>query len=349
MRIAQVAPPFEAVPPPAYGGTERVVSALTEELVRRGHEVTLFASGDSRTAARLVPTVPEAVWHRDPPYADLTPFWSLVLGRVWRVIGEFDVLHSHLDVFGFPMARAAPCPVVTTLHNRLDLPELAPVFAEFGDVPLVSISDSQRRPAPDANWCATVPNGIVLDELQVGTEPGRYLVFLGRISPTKGLDAAIRVARRAGWPLKIAARRPMPAQFTADARQDWEYYEEKILPLVSEPGIELIGEVGGEAKAELLAGAAALLFPIRWPEPFGLVMAEALASGTPVLALRHGSVPEVVEDGVTGFVRDDEDGLVEAVGRLGEIDRARCRAEAERRFSAAAMAEGYEAVYRRLL
>jgi glycosyltransferase involved in cell wall biosynthesis len=348
VRIAQVAPPFESVPPPAYGGTERVISTLTEELVRRGHDVTLFAPGDSRTTARLVPTVPRALWRREPPYQDTAPFWSIVLGRVWREALDFDVVHSHLDVFGFPLARAAPCPVVTTLHGRLDLPELAPVFAEFDDVPLVSISGSQRQPVPNARWVATIHHGIDLDQFRCRTAAGAYLAFLGRVSPGKGLDTAIRVARRTGWPLKIAAREPLPAHFTPDAREDWLYYDQTIRPLLGESGIEFFGEVGGEAKAELLCNAAALLFPIRWPEPFGLVMPEALASGTPVLALRRGSVPELIEDGVTGFVRDDEDGLVEAVGKLDHLDRARCRAEAERRFSPGAMAEAYERIYDQL-
>jgi glycosyltransferase involved in cell wall biosynthesis len=349
MRIAQLAPPFESVPPRAYGGTERVIHALTAELVRRGHEVTLFASADSVTSARLVPIVDEALWHRQPAYADFSPFWSVALGKVVRDLDQFDIVHNHLDFHGFPLARLAACPVVTTLHGRLDLPELQPVYREFADVPLVSISDAQRRPVAWASWVATVHHGIVLDELLYSPRSRGYLAFLGRMSPEKGLDTAIRVARRAGVPLKVAAR--MPLSFTNDpnVRADWEYFEQVIRPLLRDANVELVGEVTGAAKAEFLGGAAALLFPIRWPEPFGLVMPEALACGTPVLALRAGSVPEVLEDGVTGYVRDDEDALVAAVDRLGDLDRARCRAAAERRFSAAAMADRYERVYAQLV
>ena len=349
MRIAQVAPPFESVPPADYGGTERVVSTLTEELARRGHEVTLFAAGDSRTAARLVPTVDEPVWHHGQVYRDLAPFWALVIGKVLREIDQFDIVHSHIDCFGFPLARSAPCPVVTTLHGRLDLPELQPLYREFTDVPLVSISDAQRRPVAWANWVATIYHGIDLEQYTFTPEPDRYLAFLGRISPEKGLDIAIRVARRAGLPLKIAARPPLPAASYPEARADREYYEQVIMPLLDEPGVEMIGLVGGPAKNEFLGRAAALLFPICWPEPFGLVMPEALACGTPVLALRQGSVPEVLADGVTGFICDGEEELVAAVGRLDRLDRARCRAEAERCFSAAAMTEQHERVYARLV
>lgn len=349
MRIAQVAPPFERVPPEGYGGTERVISTLTEELVRRGHEVTLFASGDSRTAARLVPVVDQALWHHPEGYQDLAPFIAIVLGKLVREMGAFDVIHSHLDYAGFPLARVAPCPLVTTLHGRLDLPQLKPLFREFVDVPLVSISDAQRRPIPWARWMATVHHGIDLDQFTFNPRPRGYLAFLGRVSPEKGLDVAIRVARRAGLPLKIGARMPLPYTHDPNVRADWEYYEQVVRPLLDGQAVELVGQVGGEEKNRLLGGAEALLFPINWPEPFGLVMAEALACGTPVLALRRGSVPEVIEDGVTGFVCDTEDELVAAVARLGELDRGRCRAEAERRFSPAAMAERYERVYERLV
>lgn len=345
MRIAQVAPPLERVPPSRYGGTERVVATLTEELVRRGHDVTLFASGDSETSARLVPIVDQALWRRKPPYQDFAPFWSLTLGKLVRELGDFDIVHSHLDYFGFPLARLSPCPIVTTLHGRLDLPELRPLYEEFNDVPLVSISDAQRRPIPHANWIATVHHGIQLSEFTFNPRRGSYLAFLGRISPEKGLDIAIRVARRAGMPLKIAARMPLPYRQDPNVRQDWDYYENVVQPLLDGPDVELIGQVGGAEKDEFLRNAAALLFPIRWPEPFGLVMPEALACGTPVIALRQGSVPEVLEHGVTGFICRNEDEMVEAVGRLDEIDRARCRREAERRFSPAAMADRYEEVY----
>jgi glycosyltransferase involved in cell wall biosynthesis len=322
---------------------------LTEELVRRGHEVTLFAAGDSHTAARLIPTVPEALWHTDPPLADLNPFWAITLDAVWDHRDEFDLIHSHLDYWGFPLARHGGVPVVTTLHGRLDLREQQPLFRHFRDVPLVSISNAQRRPVPWANWVDTVYHGIDLDEFTFAPQAGRYLAFLGRISPEKGLDVAIRVARRAGWPLKIAARKPLRHGADPNVEVDWAHYRDDIKPLLQQDHARLIGEVDGVAKNQFLRQAAALLFPIRWPEPFGLVMVEALACGTPVIALRGGSVPEVIEDGVTGFICSNEEELVAAVGRLDELDRARCRAEAERRFSPSAMADQYEAVYEQLL
>jgi glycosyltransferase involved in cell wall biosynthesis len=348
MRIAQVAPPLESVPPARYGGTERVVATLTEELVRRGHDVTLFAPGSSKTSARLVPVVPTAVWHHRPTYQDFAPFWSLTLGRVLREIDDFDLIHSHLDYAGFPLARASKRPLLSTLHGRLDLPELGPVFEEFDTVPLVSISDAQRRPVPGANWVATVYHGIEVEEYTFRPEPGRYLAFLGRISPDKGVDAAIRIAQRVGVPLRIAARMPLPHKQNPEVRRDWTYYENEVQPLLQGPDVALIGQVGGREKDEFLGNALALLFPISWPEPFGLVMPEALATGTPVLALANGSVPEIIADGVTGFIGESEDDLVEAVGRLGCIDRRRCREQAEQRFSAAAMADRYEQVYARL-
>jgi len=349
MRIAQVAPPFETIPPSAYGGTERVVATLTDELVSRGHDVTLFASGDSRTAARLVPIVDRALWHREPPYQDLAPFWAIALGCLADHLSEFDVIHNHLDFWSFPLARVAPCPLVTTLHGRLDLPEQQPLYHEFSDVPLVSISDAQRSPVPGANWVATIYHGIELDQFTFNPHPGGYLAFLGRIAPEKGLDTAVRVARRSGLPLKIGARKPLQFARDPNVRRDWRYFNEVIQPLLGEDGVEFIGEVGGRDKDAFLAGAAALLFPITWPEPFGLVMAEALACGTPVLALRHGSVPEVIRHGVTGYICTTEDELVEAVGWIDEIDRAACCADAERRFSPGAMAAQYERVYQQLL
>jgi len=311
--------------------------------------VTLFASGDSRTAARLVPTVERALWHQKPPFQDFSPFWAVTLGALWTEIDRFDVIHSHLDFVGFPTARGAPCPVVTTLHGRLDLPQLVPLYEAFQDVPLVSISDAQRLPIARANWAATIHHGIDLDQYTFNSERGDYLAFLGRISSEKGLDTAIRVAQSAGMPIRIAARMPLPITSDPNVRADWEYYQNEVQPLLQGLDVELIGQVGGAAKDRFLHNAAALLFPTRWPEPFGLVMIEALACGTPVIALRHGSVPEVVEHGVTGFVCDTEDELVDAVGRVAEIDRGRCRAEAERRFSAAVMTDRYERVYERLV
>jgi glycosyltransferase involved in cell wall biosynthesis len=347
MRIAQVAPPLESVPPGRYGGTERVISVLTEELVRRGHEVTLFASADSRTSSRLIPTVERALWRHDPPPTDLGPFWAVTLGQVWEHRAQFDLIHSHVDLAGYPLARAISQPMISTLHGRLDLPHLSWLYHHFDELPLVSISDAQRRPVPWANWVATVHHGIDLEAFAFVARPGPYLAFVGRISPEKGLDVAIRVAHRAGMPLKIAARRPLPRSSEPEVRADWEYFE-AIEPLLHEPGVEYLGELGGRDKATLLEGAAGLLFPIQWPEPFGLVMPEALACGTPVLALRRGSVPEVIEHGKTGFVCDSEDELVAAVDRLDRLDRAACRATAERRFSPAAMATAYEVVYERV-
>lgn len=349
LRIAQLAPPFETVPPAGYGGTERVVSVLTEELVRRGHDVTLFASGDSNTSARLVPIVSTSLWHDDPPSNDFYAHRAAVFGTILDHLDQFDVVHSHLDYHGFPLANASPAPFVTTLHGRLDAPQLIATYRAFAQLPLISISHAQRRPIAAANWVATVHHGIDLREFQFSVKPGSYLAFLGRISPEKGLDRAIRVARRAGMPLMIAARPPLPFAHEPEANRDREYYEEVVRPLLREPGVELIGEVGGEQKAAFLKGAAALLFPIRWPEPFGLVMPEALACGTPVIALREGSVPEVLEHGVSGFICHFEDEMVAAVGRIGEIDRAECRRQAERRFSPSAMADAYERAYVRLL
>jgi glycosyltransferase involved in cell wall biosynthesis len=261
-----------------------------------------------------------------------------------RYLDRFDVVHSHLEFFGFPVARASDGRVLSTLHNRQDVPEAILVHQEFPEVPLVSISDAQRTPVPNSNWVATVYNGIDVDDFTFRSEPGTYLAFLGRVSPDKGLDTAIRVAARARMPLKVAARLPRGGESTEEVR-DRQYYQEQILPLLSQNEVEFVAQISGTARDDLLGGAAALLFPVRWPEPFGLVMPEAMACGTPVIALRCGSVPEVVEDGVTGFVRDNEEELVEAVSRIGEIDRAGCRIEVARRFSCAAMADGYEDVY----
>jgi glycosyltransferase involved in cell wall biosynthesis len=349
MRIAQVAPPFESVPPARYGGTERVVSTLTEELVRLGHDVTLFASGDSCTAARLVPVVDSALWHADPPFGDLIAFYAVTLGKLARELEHFDVIHNHLDYCAYPLARVLRRPVLTTLHGRLDLPELMCVYREFDDVPLVSISDAQRAPVPNANWAATIYHGVPLEEFTFNPRPGRYLAFLGRISSEKGLDTAIRVARRVGMPLRIGARKPLRLKGDANVQADWEHYRNDIKPSLERGHATLVGEVAGEEKDRFLRNAAALLFPIRWPEPFGLVMAEALACGTPVIALRDGSVPEVIEDGVTGFICSSEEEMVDAVARIGEIDRSRCRAEAERRFSPEAMARAYVRLYERLI
>jgi glycosyltransferase involved in cell wall biosynthesis len=345
LRIAQLAPPFESVPPFGYGGTERVVSTLTEELVRRGHDVTLFAAGDSHTSGHLVPIVDDALWHLDPPCEDFNLHRATIWSRMRDTIDSFDVVHSHLDRHGLAMAHKIASPMVTTLHGRLDIPSLLPTYRAFADLPLVSISNSQRQPLLRANWVATVQHGVDLDTFSFNASAGGYLAFLGRISPDKGVDVAIRVARRAGLPLLIAARPPLPFDDDPEVQVDRDYFEHVVEPLLVEPGVELIGEVGGAQKNKFLGNAAALLFPIRWPEPFGLVMPEALACGTPVIALREGSVPEVIEDGVTGFICHFEDEMVRAVERLPELDRALCRAEAERRYSPAAMADSYERVY----
>jgi len=348
MRIAQLAPPFETVPPTEYGGTERVVATLVEELSRHGHDVTLFASGDSTTSARLVATVDQALW-RHPDYSDFAPFWAITLGKLLREADRFDIVHNHLDFIGLPLSRCLPCPMVTTLHGRLDLPELGPLYAEFDEVPLVSISDAQRNPVAGANWLKTIYHGIDLGEFKFNPRPAGYLAFLGRISRDKGVDTAIRVAREANLPLKIAAREPLEIEGDANTDDDRVYYDDVVRPALREPGVEFVGEVGGREKSSFLGNAAALLFPIRWPEPFGLVMVEALACGTPVLALNAGSVPEVIEDGKTGFVRADESQLCRAASRLGELDRQTCRRTAEQRFSAARMASEYEALYDELI
>jgi glycosyltransferase involved in cell wall biosynthesis len=347
LRIAQLAPPFVPVPPTKYGGTERVVSLLTEELVRRGHSVTLFASGDSSTSAELVPTVPNALWERDMtnPAAAL----ALAVGTCYGRAREFDVIHSHVDFAAYPAARLAPTPSLHTLHGRLNLPGLTTLYASYSDMALVSISDSQRRPLPRASWLTTVYNGVDVDELRYHAQGGDYLVFLARISPEKGLARAIRIARRAGAELMIAAREPLSNDADPVVRADWEYYEHEVKPLLREPGIHYVGELDGPAKAELLGGALALLNPIDWEEPFGLNMAESLACGTPVLAMRRGSVPEIVEHGVTGWIGDDEAALVAAVEQVDQLERARCRRVAEERFSTATMAEAYLAAYARLL
>jgi glycosyltransferase involved in cell wall biosynthesis len=350
MRIAQVAPPFESVPPAHYGGTERVVSLLTEELVRRGHEVTLFASGDSTTAARLIPTVDTALW-RQADTRDPLVYWTITTGEVYRRAcqGEFDLIHSHLDFLAFSCAALCATPTVTTLHGRLDLPDLRRLYARFPALPVVSISNHQRQPLPLAQWVSTVYNAVDLAQLPFYPEGGDYLAFLGRITPDKGLDRAIHIARRVGLPLKIAARMPLANSDDATTQADWQYYHTVVKTLLQQPGVEYVGEVDDTQKAAFLGNARALLFPIDWPEPFGLVMAEALACGTPVVARRRGSVPEVVTHGVTGWIGETDDDLVQYCHRIDDLKREACRADALRRFSPAAMVDGYEAVYHGLV
>ena len=341
MRIAQIAPLFESVPPKRYGGTERVVSYLTEELVRRGHDVTLFASGDSCTRAALVPVIERATrvgaasWHQC--WVDAIRQLDMVAARA----GDFDVIHGHVDYLAFPFTRLLPTPMLHTLHGRLDLPHLLPLYRQFNDVPLVSISDAQRAPLETCHvrWAGTVYHGQPLERYPFSAEDRGYLAFLGRCSPEKQLDVAIEIARRVGLTLKIAAK--------VDDK-DREYFDRVIAPQLDDPLIEFMGEIGDEDKADFLGGARALLFPIDWPEPFGLVMMEAMACGTPVVTRPCGAVPEVVAHGRTGFIADSLLELVEAVKRIHEIDRAECRRHVEARFSVARMTDDYEAVYRRL-
>lgn len=339
MRIAQIAPLYERVPPRLYGGTERVVSYLTEELVRLGHDVTLFASGDSRTSARLVRCSDMAL-RLNPAVRDGLPYHMIMLDEVLRRIDEFDVVHFHIDVLHGPLVRGLAERTLTTLHGRLDLPDLVPFYAAFKHLPLASISNSQRRYLGDVNWLGTIHHGLPRDLLPFQSNPASYLAFLGRIAPEKRPDRAIEIAVRSGMSLKIAAK--------VD-RVDQAYWEEKIRPMVdAHRNVEFVGEIGDADKAGFLGGAAALLFPIDWPEPFGLVMIEAMACGTPVVAYRRGSVPEVIEENVTGFVVDAIEEAVVAVRRAMRLDRARIRAEFERRFTAERMARDYVDLYQRL-
>lgn len=339
MRIAQVAPVFESVPPKLYGGTERVVSYLTEELVRQGHDVTLYASGDSVTAARLIATSAQAS-RLDPTCVDPLARQIVLLDRVLRDARQYDLIHFHCDYFHFPATRGMTVPHVTTLHGRLDIADLVDLYREFDDQPLVSISRFQRTPIKSARWAGNVYHGLPADLLSPVAERGDYLAVLGRISPEKGVDRAIEIAGCAGQPLRIAAK--------VDP-SDQHYYEQVVEPLLAQPHVDYIGEIDEKGKQEFLGHARALLFPIDWPEPFGLVMIEALACGTPVIAFGRGSVPEVIENGKTGFVVDTVEQAVEALARVDEIDRRVCRAEFERRFTSERMALDYVAVYRTLV
>jgi len=338
MRIAQISPLTEAVPPKLYGGTERVIAWLTEELVTLGHDVTLFASGDSHTSARL-----EAIWPRalrlDTSVRDPMGLHMAMLEQVRRQSDQFDVLHFHLDYYPFSLFSRQTTPFITTLHGRLDLPEHQPVFTTFSSMPVISISNSQRRPVPQAGWVKTIYHGLPADLLTPKRVRPSYLAFLGRISPEKSVDRAIRIAERCGLPIKIAAK--------VD-KADRDYFEEQIRPLMSLPFVEYLGEINDAQKPEFLSGAIALLVSIDWPEPFGLVMIEAMACGTPVIAFNRGSVPEIVEDGLTGFIVEDETSAVGAVGQLSTLSRERVRARFDERFTARRMANEYLAVYRQL-
>src|SRR5436309_8549633 len=340
VRIAQVAPLFESLPPALFGGTERVVSNLAEELVRRGHDVTLFASADSETAASLVACVLQSL-RLEGRTNDYVAYTMMELTRVFERADSFDVIHNHLDYLAFPFAHLADTPVITTTHGRLDEPEeVTSLYRFFRDLPLVSISNDQRRALPDNNWLGTVYHGIDFERCQLYASPGAYLAFLGRISPEKRVDRAIEVARDLDMPLKIAAK--------VDG-DDVEYFDHAIRPQLDHALIEFVGEVNENEKDDFVGNAFAYLFPIDWPERFGLTMVEAMACGTPVVAMDCGSVPEVVADGVTGFVCDTFSDFITAVPKVAAIDRSACRVEAQRRFSIPVMASAYEDVYRTLV
>jgi glycosyltransferase involved in cell wall biosynthesis len=337
VRIAQVSPLHESVPPALYGGTERVVANLTEELVRAGHEVTLFASGDSRTRARLVAPCRHAL-RLSNAWSDPTVPHLLMLEQVFARAdaGEFDIIHFHTDVLHFPLSRRAGVPAVATMHGRLDLPDYRPLLSEYMELPLVSISDSQRGPVPEANWKATVHHGLPRGLLRPGSGRGGYLAFAGRMSPEKGPDRAIEIARRAGMRLRMAAK--------VDAK-DREYFERVVRPIIRPPGVEFIGEISDAQKSDFFGEAEAVLFPIDWPEPFGIVMIEAIACGTPVIAFRRGSVPEIVHHGETGLIVGGIDEAVHAVRDARRLSRRRCREVFEARFTSERMAADYLRVY----
>ena len=340
MKIAQVAPLYESVPPKLYGGTERVVSYLTEELVRQGHQVTLFASGDSVTQARLVEACTRSL-RLDQECVDEIAHYIVLLEQVFRQASAFDLIHFHIDYLHFPLSVRQHVPTVTTLHGRLDLKDLVPLYQMFSSVPVVSISDAQRTPLPAVNWLGTVYHGLPEDLYTFRETPGTYLAFLGRISPEKGVEQAIAIAQQVGMPLKIAAK--------VD-HKDRDYFQEVVQPLLHNNSlVQYIGEVGGDNKDTFLGEAYALLFPIDWPEPFGLVMIEAMACGTPVIAYPHGAVPEVLEDGVTGWLVEGIEEAVQAVVRVPALSRARCRQVFEERFSVSRMTHDYLQIYERLL
>ncbi|HZQ19523.1 MAG TPA: glycosyltransferase family 4 protein [Terriglobales bacterium] len=339
MRIAQVAPLYESVPPKLYGGTERVVSWLTEELVSLGHDVTLFASGDSMTTAKLVPVCRESL-RLSPESIDHMAHHFVLMEKVLSYKDDFDLIHFHVDYIHYPLSRRERYTHVTTLHGRLDIPDLVPLYEVYNDVPVISISTSQREPLPRLNWQGTVHHGLPFDNYKFHGNRGKYLAFLGRTSPEKGLDRAIEIARAAGVPLKIAAK--------VD-KADQEYFETVIQPLLKDDGIEFVGEIGYPEKDEFLGNAAALLFPIAWPEPFGIVMIESMACGTPVIAYPFGSVPEVVADGLTGFLVCDVAAAVEAIGHLDRLDRRKIRKYFEQHFTSQRMALDYVKIYERMV
>jgi glycosyltransferase involved in cell wall biosynthesis len=339
MRIAQLAPLAESVPPKLYGGTERVIAWLVDELIELGHEVTLFASGDSKTKGKLHTVWPRAL-RLGRKGADPNAACALLIEAIAERARDFDVIHSHVDWLPLPVLSRTGVPFLTTMHGRLDLPGLPQVIGAFADAPFVSISADQRRPLPEANWMATIQHGLPKDMFRPSYEPGSYLAFLGRLTAEKGPEDAIRIARAARMPLRIAAKIP---------RAETAYFKNKLEPNIDGQAVQLVGEVDDAKKQPFLANAAGLLFPIDWPEPFGLVMIEAMACGTPVIAYRSGSVPEVVEDGVTGFIVDGEEQAIRAVKELGLLDRRVVRARFEERFAASRMAHEYETRYRNLI
>ena len=340
MKIAQISPLMESVPPRLYGGSERIVSYLTDELVRQGHDVTLFASGDSVSSANLVRCVPMAL-RLDANVKDPIPYYMLMLDRVREMADEFDILHFHIDQFHFPLFRPIAQRTVTTLHGRQDLHDLKPLYVGFSDMPLVSISNSQRKPIVNANFAATVYHGLPAQTLKPNYKPtGDYVAFLGRISPEKRPDRAIRIAQALGLRIKIAAKID---------KVDEAYFREHIASLFNLPGVEYIGEIDERSKSEFLGEASALLFPIDWPEPFGLSMIEAMACGTPVLAFRCGSVPEIIDPGVTGQIVDSMDEAIRVMPQVLALDRRAVRQKFEQRFSASRMAKDYVQVYRSLI
>lgn len=339
MRIAQVSPLYERVPPLYYGGTERIVAYLTDALLALGHEVTLFASGDSVTGARLIPCSKNSL-RLDKNCVDPIPHHLLMLEKVMRLRHEFDVIHFHTDYFHYPFYRRYGYPGVTTLHGRLDIPDLVPLYREYSEVPVVSISDAQRRPLPWLNWVGTVHHGLPPELLTLRENPEGYLAFLGRISPEKGLDVAIAVAERSGIKLKVAAKID---------KENMDYYEHVVKPLMKSPWVEYVGEIGEAEKTDFLGDALALVFPIDWEEPFGLVMIESMACGTPVIAFGRGSVPEVVKDGVSGYVVEDLEGAVAAVAAIGSISRRECRRYFEEHYVAGRMATDYLHIYEEIM
>lgn len=335
MKIAQVSPLYESVPPKLYGGTERVVHNITEELIAQGHEVTLFASGDSVTSAKLVSPCKKAL-RLDPDCIDTLASHFTMIEMVEKVAHEFDVIHNHLDYLYFPIIKRSVTPRITTLHGRLDIPELQSLYKEYNEIPLVSISNSQRTPIAFANWIGTVYHGLPLDLYHFHADPGKYLAFVGRISPEKRVDRAIEIAIGAGIPIKIAAK--------VD-KADKDYYEENIKKLMEHPLVEFLGEVGEKEKEELLGNALGFIYPIDWPEPFGLGMIEAMACGTPVIAFKNGSVPEVVDEGLSGYIVNSIPEAIEAVKKLAGTNRQQVRTTFERRFSATRMVNDYLKIY----